>query len=219
MESSFDHTLPTAKEVEREFLGKAGDKDLAIAWLAGHGVEAPPLQHFALIQYGIVWTPEIGRYRFIIYAPGHVGPKYPHELAVPILEDGAFIDLLVIAEDQSFALVTCRASWLGRENLGQPVLRLHAHPMDWLQAGCTGVCHVAGISRKALKELAQAQTIECNDIETALEAWDWGFGADEDALARFEIDQPPQAIQAYYEREIRWHAARAATDVERGRLW
>lgn len=215
MEAAFDDTLPTAEEVEREFLDKAGDKSSAVAWLADHGVEAPPPQRVALIQYGIVWAPEEGRYKFVIYGPDHVGPKHPHELAVPIIEDSKFIDLLVISDQMDFASVTCRASWLGRENLTLPVVRLHAHPMDWLEAGCMGVCHIALVSRKALKELTKAKTIECNDIETALEAWDWGFGSDEAELARFEIDDTPSSIKAYYERTIRWHGVRVAADMKR----
>lgn len=192
-----------------------GDKDSAIAWLVDHNVDAAPPQHVALIQYGAVWTPETGRYKFIIYPPEHVGPKHPHELAIPIFEDGAFIDLLVISREMSFAMVTGRALWLGRENLVLPLVRLHAHPMDWLEAGCAGVCHVEPISRKALKELAQAKTIECDDIETALEAWDWGLGSDEAELVRFEIFDTPLAIQAYYESLVRWHGARVAADMER----
>lgn len=215
MKSTFDDTLPLPNEVEQEFLGKAGDALTALSWLADHGVDTSPPPQSAAIQYGIVWNSETGRYMFVVYGPEHVGPKHPHELAVPIFEDGALIDLLVISREMSFAMVTGRASWLGRENLALPVVRLHAHPMDWLAAGCTGVCHVEPISRKALKELAQAKTIECDDIETALEAWDWGFGSDEAELARFEIDAAPHAVQAYYERAVRWHATRVAAEMER----
>lgn len=215
MESIFDGTLPTAEEVEREFRERAGDNVAATKWLIGHGVDTSPPLKAALIQYGVVWTPEIARYKFVIYGPEHVGPKHSHELAVPIVENGTFIDLLVISGEMHFASVTCRASWLGRENLTLPVVRLHAHPMDWLDAGCSGACHIAPINRKALKELAQAKTIECNDIETALEAWDWGFGSDEAELARFEIDDTPDAIQAHYESLVRWHGVRVAVDMER----
>lgn len=215
MKSTFDDTLPLPDDVEQEFLGKGGDAPTVLAWLADHGVDTPPPPQAAVIQYGVVWNPETGRYRFFIHGPEHVGPKHPNELAVPIFEDGAFIDLLVINREMSFSMVTGRASWLGRENLALPVVRLHAHPMDWLDAGCAGVCHVEPISRKGLKELAQAKTIECDDIETALEAWDWGFGPDEAELARFEIDDTPHAIQAYYERAVRLHATRVAADMER----
>jgi hypothetical protein len=92
----------------------------------------------------------------------------------------------------SCARATCRASWLGNF---EPVVRLHAHPMDWLEAGCIGVCHIEPISRKALKELCRAEKIECNEIHTALEAWDWGFGSDPQELARFSIDDTPFSIR------------------------
>lgn len=219
MNSTFDDTLPAPEEVEREFLAKVDDNLTAIAWLVERGISAPPPQRVALIQYGVIWNSEAGRYKFAIYGPEHIGPKYPHELAVPIMEDGKVIDLLVISDAMSFTLVTCRASWLGRKNLAQAVVRLHAHPMDWLEAGCVGVCHVAPISRKSLKELARAKTIECNDIETALEAWDWGFGGEDEELARFEVDDAPYAIQANYEREVRWHATRVVVEMERRDLW
>jgi hypothetical protein len=203
--SSFDDTLPLPTEVEREFLDHAGDGLTAIAWLADHGIDSAP-PHAALVQYGVVWNPETGRYQFMIYSPDHVGPKHPPELAVPIIEDGTFVDLLFISNDgTSFARATCRAPWLG--TVAGPVLRLHAHPMDWLEAGCTGACHIAETSRKALAELRNVETIECNDIHTALEAWDWGFGGDDDALARFEIDDTPAAIRSYFEEQAQWCAA------------
>jgi len=84
--------------------------------LTDHGIDSEPT-HVALIQYGMVWNPETGRYQFLIYAPDHVGPKHPPELAIPIIEDGIFVDLLFISDEMSFARATCRAHWLGRENL------------------------------------------------------------------------------------------------------
>ncbi|MGY4502379.1 hypothetical protein ACVWYH_006336 [Bradyrhizobium sp. GM24.11] len=216
MESPFDDTLPAAEEVEREFKEHAGDNTAASKWLAEHGIDTAPPPQAAVIQYGVVWTPEFGRYRFVIYGSEHVGPR---ELAIPIFENGTFIDLLVISSEMHFASITGRAVWLGRENLTLPVVRLHAHPMDWIESACSGVCHIAPTSRKALKELAKAKTIECNDIETALEAWDWGFESDDDALARFEINDTPRAIEAYYENLVRWHAAHVIDDMGRVRSW
>ena len=147
-------------------------------------------------------------YQFLIYTPDHVGPKHAPELAIPIIEDGTFIDLLFISDSMSFARATCRAAWLGREYLALPVVRLHAHPMDWLEAGCTGLCHIEPISRKALKDLRKAEKIECNCIHTALEAWDWGFGADDDELKRFEIDDSAFSIRSYFEDEVRFRTSR-----------
>jgi hypothetical protein len=211
----FDDTLPLPAEVETEFRDKVGDNLTALAWLADHGIDSAPTD-VALIQYGMVWNPETGRYQFVIYAPDHIGPKHPPELAIPIIEDGTFVDLLFISKEMTFARATCRTPWLGRENLTRPVVRLHAHPTDWLEAGCTGVCHIEPISRKALKELRSVTTIECNDIHTALEAaleaWDWAFGGDEDELSRFVIDDSPFAIRRYFEEEVIWrtqHLARS----------
>jgi hypothetical protein len=84
------------------------------------------------------------------------------------------------------------------------VVRLHSHPTDWLEAGGRGVCHIEPISRNALKELSQVTTIECNDIYTALEAWDWGFGGADDELSRFSIDDSPGAIRQYFEDQVLW---------------
>src|ERR1700722_13502576 len=105
MSLTYDDTLPLPEEVEKEFHDKADNDVDALAWLAKHGIDAAP-QHAALIQYGMVWTPETGRYRFMIYPPSHIGPKHPPELAVPIMEDGVFIDLLFISDEMSFARAT-----------------------------------------------------------------------------------------------------------------
>jgi hypothetical protein len=59
-----------------------------------------------------------------------------------------------------------------------------------------------------------AEVIECNDIYTALQAWDWGFGGDDDELARFSIDDSAASIGAYYEDEFKWRTARIATELE-----
>jgi hypothetical protein len=210
--NNFDDTLPLPAEVEREFLDNAGDGLSAIAWLAERGVESAP-EHVALIQYGVVWHSDTGRYQFVIYEPDHIGPKHPPELALPIIEDGKLLDLLVISDEMSFDRITCRAPWLGRANLALPVARLHAHPMDWLETGCTGVCHIEPISRKALKDLRNVNTIECNDIYTALEAWSWGFSEDDDELARFVIDDSPFSIRSYFEDEARRRTAYLARDL------
>ena len=207
---AFNKTPPLPDQVERAFHHhEGGDVN---AWLADHGIDAAPIGK--LIQYAMVWNSDTGRYRFLIYAPDHVGPKHPPELAIPVVEDGKFVDLLLVSEGMSVARATCRASWLGRENLTLPVVRLHAHPVDWLEAGCTGVCHIEEMSRKALKDLQAATTIECNDIGTALEAWDWGFDADDDALARFLIDDSPESIRLYVEDEVKWRTAYLARESQ-----
>ena len=40
----------------------------------------------------------------------------------------------------------------------------------------------------------------------ALEAWSWGCEDDEAALGRFVIDATPEAINAYYVRDVERHA-------------
>ena len=192
MDFDYDDTLPSPTEVFQEFSDKVGDCVSAAEWL-----DNPP-PGAALIQYATIWNPETGRYRFVIYDGDYVGPKHPPELAVPIIQDGAFVDLLCISEAMSFVRITGRAKWLGQI---EPVTRLHPHPMDWLEAGCEGVCHIEPCSRKALKDLRGATTIECNCIWTALEAWDWGFGGEDDELGRFEIDDTPFNIRSYFEDE------------------
>jgi hypothetical protein len=86
--------------------------------------------------------------------------------------------------------------------------------MDWLEAGGTGVCHIESTSRKALKELSRAATIECNDISTALEAWSWGFGGEDDALSRFSVDDTLLAMRQYFEDEARWRTAYLAREAQ-----
>jgi hypothetical protein len=208
MEFTYDNTLPLPEEVEKEFSDKAGDGLSVTEWLT----EPPP--GAALIQYGTIWNPETGRYRFVIYRPEHIGPKHPAELAIPIFDHGAFLDLLCISEEMTLVRITGRAPWLGRENFMLPVVRLHAHPMDWLEAGCKGVCHIEPISRKALKDLSQVGTIECSDIYTALEAWDWGFGGEDEELARFSIDDSPFNIRRYFEDEVLWRTAYLSRAVQ-----
>jgi hypothetical protein len=218
--NDYDDTLPLPCEVEQEFLKHAGDGLTALAWLADRGLDPDKIGNAALIQYWCIWNPDTGRYRVLIYGPDHVGPKYPPALAVPIVEDGVFVDLLCISDDESFTRITCRTPWLGRENLSPEVVRLHAHPMDWLAAGCTGVCHIEPISRKAFKDLRKAPTIQCNDIHTALQAWDWAFDADracfdaQQELERFDIDDTPGNIRCYFEDEVKWrtrHIEREST--------
>src|SRR5712664_3443537 len=111
MSSTFDDTLPLPAEVEREFLDHAGDELIAKTWLEDHGIDpAPIIEHvgkIALVQYWNVWNPGTGRYRLLIYMPDHIGPKYPPELAVPIIENGVFVDLLFISDEMTFARATC----------------------------------------------------------------------------------------------------------------
>ncbi|WP_298883901.1 hypothetical protein [uncultured Bradyrhizobium sp.] len=126
-------------------------------------------------------------------------------LAVPIYDNGAFIDVLLVDDAFDTETVAGRAVWLGTIPCRKPV-RLHARPVDWLEAGCTGVCHIALVSRDGLRQLRKARVIECNDIGAALEAWDFGFGGDERKLGRFEIDDVPSSIAEYVDVNARVQA-------------
>ncbi len=103
MDFTYDDTLPPPDEVEREFFDHAGGD--VNAWFERHDIAAAPIGG-KLIQYGMIWNPCTGRYRFLIYTPDHVGPKYPPELAIPIFEDGVFVDLLFISDEMTFARAT-----------------------------------------------------------------------------------------------------------------
>ncbi|MDA9437241.1 hypothetical protein [Bradyrhizobium sp. CCBAU 51627] len=209
---SIDDTLPDPADVERLFIENVSDGFGVRTWLEERDINPARIGKAALITYGFVWNSVTGRYDFTIYPQEHVGPKYC-AFAVPVYEGGQFVDLLLIGDDGSFETVSCRASWLGRDNINQSTIRLHAHPLNWLQSGCTGVCHIASISRAALKELVAVQRIECSDIRTAMEAWDWGFGDDE-GLSRFWIDDTVGSIRTYFEADARWRIATIAAIPE-----
>jgi hypothetical protein len=100
--NDYDDTLPLPDDVEQEFLEHAGDGLTALAWLIDHDIDPEKISNAAPIQYWCIWNPDTGRHRFLIYGPDHIGPKYPPELAVPIVEDGVFVDLLCISDDESY---------------------------------------------------------------------------------------------------------------------
>jgi hypothetical protein len=57
------------------------------------------------------------------------------------------------------------------------------------------------------KDLRSVETIQCSDISTALDAWGWAFGGEDDGLSRFVIDDTAGNISAYYEDEFNWRTA------------
>lgn len=145
---------------------------------------------------------------FRIYDENHIGPKALDQLALPIRDaDGALIDLLLINPHSGLSeTVTGHGRWLGEKQLSSSTVRLQASPLAWLRSDCTGVCNVQRTSRRAFEDLSGAQAILCDDVHTAFEAWEWGFGADPNALSRFVIDAPAPAIRAYFEKEAFWRA-------------
>lgn len=215
-----DDTMPKPADVETVFNKTEIDIDAAANWFADFDIDMNAVTRscgkIGLINYAITWDRAAGRYRFGTFPAG--GYRQRTALAVPVLEGGRFVDLLLIGA-QSYTITTAcgRAHWLGRDNLTAPVVWLHASPFDWLEAGCEGAAHIHPVSRQALKELRAARVIACNDVETALEAWDWAFGADDAELGRFEIDANPEAIRDYFEQQARISAIREIALWERER--
>ncbi|CEJ13408.1 hypothetical protein BN1110_03724 [bacterium YEK0313] len=124
-------------------------------------------------------------------------------LALPLRADGVFVDTLLIDTDTFEHLRICDAvDWLGEDNISGTV-RLHAAPVDWLRAGCAGCCSLHPYGRGHLRALRRADRIQCDDIRLALEAWEWGFGAYDNDLARFDIDDLPENVACYFQRQAR----------------
>jgi hypothetical protein len=189
-------------------------QDLAVQWLQDRDIDPQPIIErvgaIAVIGIAFDWTPDSER--FDIYPIDYIGPTR-EAVAVPVIENGEIIDLLLVFDD--FSGVTVFGSvWLGSDYLRESSVRLHAEPVKWLDAGCTGCCHVGLTSRKGLQELQPMQAIHCRNIETALEAWTWGFGEDDAKLAHFVIDASPMAIRRYYEKEARWRTRHVAEEIE-----
>ena len=224
MSLSFESALPFPAEVEQEFLAQALDATGASAWLTKLGIDARPIVEcvgsVALAQSSMIWDQSQSRYQFRIYCHQHIGPKYPFSFAIPVIEAETFIDLLMIdCNSFSFGTVCGRAKWLGRDEIGgDDVVRLHTHPMDWLAAGCRGVCHIEPISRDALKDLCSVHGIVCSDIHTALEAWDWSSSGDCE-VGRWVIDDAPENILAYFDKLADRRVRKALHELTAPRPW
>jgi hypothetical protein len=225
MSLNCDDTLPLPVEVEQEFLDQASDAAGASEWLTKLGVDARPIIAsvgcIALVQSSMILGPDRSRYQFRIYGHQHIGPKYPPSVAIPIIEYDTFVDLLLI-DCTSFAYRTVcgRAEWLGRDELStHDIVRLHSHPMDWLVAGCRGVCHIETISREALKDLRSVRGVICSDIHTALEAWGWSSSDDDFASGRWMIDAEPENIIAYFDKIADRRERKALQDLTTPKPW
>ncbi|MQX70072.1 hypothetical protein [Sinorhizobium meliloti] len=139
-----------------------------------------------------------------------------HALIFPVIIDGQFLDLMILdIEDFSFFTVRHKAIWLGSDNISGAEVRLHKHPMDWLGAGSTGCCYIDPQRRTPMKRLQAVGKIYCNDVELALEAWEWGFSAHDEHLDRFEIDDHPDNIRDYFEAQA---MAQALSRKHQGRF-
>ena len=200
-----DDTLPPLDDVQAEFRDKAVDIAGAFEFLADLDIDADVVTSavgkIALIEYAISWNPLAGRYQFAI------GEGEPDTLAVPILEGGQFVDLLLIADDLSFGTVCGGALWLGRDHLAAPVVRLHASPLDWLRGLLRGRLSYPPLQPARSEGASACAAYRCNDMTTALEAWDWAFGADDGELGRFDIDASPESIREYFDSQARYRAS------------
>src|SRR4051812_44480353 len=173
-----DDTMPTPGQVERQFLANATQQADAVRFLDRFKITSEPvLKHasrLALIDFEKVWNPESERYEIHIQPQDATCNKPGGTLAVPVFESEQFVDLCLIDCETFFHETACgRAHWLGGEQLvGASEIRLHAHPMDWLDAGCRGVAHVCRHSRDALKDLLTVERVRCNRINTVTSVWE-----------------------------------------------
>jgi hypothetical protein len=205
-----DDTLPLPADVARELFSKATDQVSAAEWLAELGIDPAPVLaaagHVALVQCSFPWDAATERHGFVIL--DSEDPDSNWYLAVPVMLDGTFVDLLLIDTDDLAATRACgTARWLGLAEFGSTkTVRLHRDPIEWLAAGCIGICHIEPICRSAMKALRQFDRIVCNDVHTALDSWDWGFGGDDEELSRFAIDADEESLRLYFERQAKWMA-------------
>ncbi|MCA1653678.1 MAG: hypothetical protein ABR588_05965 [Sphingomicrobium sp.] len=105
-----------------------------------------------------------------LYAPSCDGA--PH-LILPVFEDGELVDLVAFTSEQPLAwLLRIGVGWsLGlldgfERHSWEPEVRLWASPLDWLRAGCDGLC-VLDWSAPEVINLASLPSIRCQDHNLA----------------------------------------------------
>ncbi|MFF0919113.1 hypothetical protein ACFYE8_05350 [Rhizobium leguminosarum] len=132
-------------------------------------------------------------------------------LVFPIVDNGQTIDYgLLFIEDFEFTTIRQKAIWLGGDNIEGDEVRLHRCVSEWMEAGGEGCVYIDPQRRTPLKRLQAVGKILCSDVGTALEAWEWGFSAQDDYLSRFDIDDTPENIEAYFQAQA---ARRAVTQA------
>jgi hypothetical protein len=200
---SADHELhfqPSVERVRQQFDAADGLAE-ADEWLRDEGFDAAAILKATggakLVNYTCDYGFNVGAEgEGIVFTIVH---GEPNALAIPIVEQGEFVDLLLLDLDTyEFDRATKMAFWLGRDQICGTV-RLHTSPGEWLQAACAGVCHIEPVSRRALVDLQRCEKIICDDVRTALDAWEWGFSGRDEYLSRFEIDAPQEDVDAYFE--------------------
>jgi hypothetical protein len=127
-----------------------------------------------------------------------------NEIAILLRENGEPVDILffdidsgeyrtaleTVADDGPTSRDTTPRTtvWAGFDNLSAPVVRLNSNIHEWLSDSCSGVVNISRFNRGHMAKLAQAPSIVCSDVRTAMAAWDYGFGAKDSELDRFTID-------------------------------
>lgn len=130
-------------------------------------------------------------------------------LGIPAYCDGEFVDILLmdLEDPTSWRCMHLRADWLGADAIGLPEVRLQYSPFAWLEAGGTGVCNIHSHDRGHFRALALSDRILCDDIDTAMECWEWAFGGDDDKLERIVCDDDQDNIDVYFKRQAFWRAS------------
>ncbi|MBK1793543.1 hypothetical protein JHL21_03430 [Devosia sp. WQ 349] len=178
---------PTLQDLFAAFEAADGTAE-ALEWLADNDIGPPPIPT-----------------KLLCVEAGAFVSGTPNSLVFPVIKDGETIDFLAIdLEDCRYRTLLGWPEWLGADNLGAEVVRLHFSPLEWLEAGCAGVVQIHPFARAHFAALQGSSVIECADIELALEAWDFGFSGRDAELARFEIDAPKECIDYYFERCAYW---------------
>lgn len=196
--------LPTPAEVWAHFQDLPGE-DGAREWLRDNDIDPDPviaaLGSVKVIRVMTSYDFDLG-----VRTPSgfmhDFDVKGTETLAFPVRQDGAFADLVLIDLDSPnrCGRVLHAIEWLGEEDI-KGTVRLHVGPLDWLAAGCTGCCSIHPYQRAHMRALRRADAILCDDIALAMEAWEWGFGAHDDDLGKFLVDDDPGNIADYFRRQ------------------
>jgi hypothetical protein len=185
-----------------EALDWHSDNEAAAAWLAASGILTPP-GGAHMVRLVADWSFNVAPHhdRAIVFC---IADGAMNTMAFPVLAGGEVVDVLLISADEprATAMMFGGAPWLGRDELAGSVVRLHANPIDWLRAGCTGACHVGDAWPPAeFYLLEDAETIHCAELETALWAWRWAFDGNETSLDRFDVYDTPERIRTHFQRQ------------------
>ena len=204
--------FPLSEELQDAF-EHIGDESAADAWLSENDIDSETLKA-AGITCRIVNVTASNDFD-VLAGQSRGGVLYEITdgglpvLGVPIMAAGEFVDLCLIDlnDPTSFRCMYERSDWLGSDHLGQPTVRLHRSPLSWLEAAGVGVANLHPYCRQHFKDLSKSDRIECDDIDAALEAWEWGFSARAVDLTRIDCDDTPENIAAYFDRQAFWSAS------------